>query len=248
MYIKHNKLSLTYPDSQIIWRYMDFANFESLIKDESLFFCRADKFDDKWEGIFPKKMIERFELKKKQFLSDEGDKFSHCDWHIKKEARSHLINCWHANNNESFAMWKIYTKDNHPSIAIQSTLGRLKDCLEANSERIWIGEVEYIDFREWEPTNRFFNADIPNTLVTFFLKWHYFQFENEIRAVINKAFIEHQAEKGILVKVNICNLIECIYMSQDCKKEDELRIDAILREKNLSFPKKKSDLGESLYM
>jgi hypothetical protein len=145
-------------------------------------------------------------------------------------------------------MWKIYTKNNQPSIAIQSTLGRLKECFNVNSERIWIGEVEYIDFREWEPKNRFFNAGIPNTLKTFFLKWHYFKYENEIRAVINKAFKEHQAKTGILVKVNICKLIECIYLSPDCKKEDEEHVDAILKEKNFHFLKKKSDLGESLYM
>ena len=85
-------------------------------------------------------------------------------------------------------------------IAIQSTIGRLKRSFNANDERIWIGDVEYIDFREWEPGNRFFNVNTPNTLNTFFLKWHYFKYENEIRAVINKAYNKHRAEKGILVK------------------------------------------------
>jgi hypothetical protein len=224
---------------------MNFDKFMSLIENECLFFCRADKYDDKWEGKFPKKMIEKFELDKKEFPSEDGSKFSHCDWQIKKEARSHLINCWHANDNESFAMWKIYAENN---IAIQSTLGRLKECFNVNSERIWIGDVEYINFREWEPKNRFFNGDVPNTLKTFFMKWHYFTYENEIRAIINKAFDEHQAEKGISVKVNICKLIESIYLSPGCKKEDEEHIDTILKEKNFYSLKKKSDLGESLYM
>jgi len=239
---------LNYSDSQIIWRYMNFDKFESLIKNESLFFCRADKFEDKWEGIFPKKMIEKFELDKKQIPSDDGNTYSFCEWQIKKEARSHLINCWHANDNESFAMWKIYTENNQTSIAIQSTLGRLKNSLNANNERIWIGEVEYIDFRNWLPQNHIFNVGQPNALNSFFLKWHYFQFENEIRAVINKAFSKHQAEKGILVNVDICSLIENVYLSAECSKKDEERIDTILSEKNLSFPKCKSDLGISLYM
>ncbi len=166
---------------------------------------------------------------------------------LQKEARSHLINCWHVNENESFAMWKIYTKDS-PSIAIQSTIGRLKRCFDVNSERIWIGEVEYIDFREWEPKNRFFNADTPNTLKTFFLKWHYFQYENEIRAVINKAYINHKSETGILVSISLNELIECIYLSPDTDQENEKKVKDLLEKYNYSFPIKKSDLGMRLYM
>jgi hypothetical protein len=60
MYTEHSKLFLRYDDSQRIWRYMTYERFKSLIQNEALFFCRADKFDDKWEGVFPIKMIENF--------------------------------------------------------------------------------------------------------------------------------------------------------------------------------------------
>lgn len=227
---------------------MSFDKFDRLISKESLFFCRADKFDDKWEGVFPIKMIQKFELDKKQIPSSDGNTYTHCEWQIKKEARSHLINCWHANKNESFAMWKIYAEDKQPSIAIQSTLGRLKNSLNANEERVWIGEVEYIDFREWEPENYIFNVDTPNTLKSFFLKWHYFEYENEIRAVINKAYMKHKQEKGIFVRVDLNELIECIHLSSDFSIEDEKKIDTILVDNDYDFPKCKSALGVSLYM
>jgi hypothetical protein len=227
---------------------MSFDKFDRLISKESLFFCRADKFDDKWEGVFPIKMIQKFELDKEQIPSSDGNTYTHCEWQIKKEARSHLINCWHANKNESFAMWKIYAEDKQPSITIQSTLGRLKNSLNANKERVWIGEVEYIDFREWEPENYIFNVDTPNTLKSFFLKWHYFEYENEIRAVINKAYMKHKQEKGIFVRVDLNELIECIYLSSDFSIEDEKKIDTILVDNDYDFPKCKSDLGVSLYM
>ena len=226
---------------------MDFGKFDSLISNKSLFFCRADKFDDKWEGIFPVKMIQKFELDSKQFPSIDGNMYTLCQWQIQKEARSHLINCWHVNENESFAMWKIYTKDS-PSIAIQSTIGRLKLSFAVNSERIWIGEVEYIDFREWEPKNRFFNGDIPNTLKAFFLKWHYFKYENEIRAVINKAYSNHKKEIGISVSVNLNELIERIYLSPDADQEYEKKVKDLLGKHNYSFPIERSVLGMRLYM
>jgi hypothetical protein len=248
MYIKHSQLPLKYADSQKIWRYMKYKRFESLVHNESLFFCRADKFNDKWEGIFPVKMIEKFELDTRSFPSDDGTTYTRLQWHVQKEARSHLVNCWHVDDTESFAMWKIYCGDRPRSIAIQSTIGRLKRSFNANDERIWIGDVEYIDFREWEPDNRFFNVNTPNTLKAFFLKWHYFKYENEIRAVINKAYNKHRAEKGILVKIDLTELIDCIYVSQASSHEDEQAIKAILDEHGYSFPICRSDLGVSLYM
>ena len=248
MYVNHSQLNLNYSDSDKIWRYIDFNKFEKLISTSSLFFCRADKFDDKWESVFPIKMIQKFELDKTAYPSSDGKTYTSCEWQIQKEARSHLISCWHANKNESFAMWKIYSKRNEPSIAIQSTIGRLKLSFNMTEERIWIGEVEYIDFRDWEPENRFFNVSTPNTLKAFFLKWNYFAYENEIRAIINKSYQKHMSEKGILVEVNLNELIENIYLSSDSNQEDEKKISDLIEKYSYSFPIQKSDLGMRLYM
>lgn len=249
MYADHSQLSLRYDDSQKIWRYMDYEKFECLVHNDSLFFCRADKFpDDKWEGIFPIRMIEKFGLDTESTPSIDGNTYTRLEWHIQKEARSHLVNCWHVDDTESFAMWKIYGGDHPRSVAIQSTIGRLKRSFNTNNERIWIGEVEYIDFREWEPDNRFFNVNTPNTLKTFFLKWHYFKYENEIRAMINKAYNKHRAEKGILVKIDLRELIDCIYVSPASSCEEEQVVKDILIKHGYSFPICRSDLGVSLYM
>jgi hypothetical protein len=248
MYTEHSKLPLKYPDSQKIWRYMSFNRFKSLINEESLFFCRADKFDDKWEGIFPLKMIEKFGLDKPSFPSDDGNKYNHCEWHIQKEARSHLINCWHVNDFESIAMWKIYGGKRQDAIAIQSTIGRLKKSFNANDERIWIGEVEYIDFRDWEPKNRFFNSGVPNTLKTFLLKWNYFEYENEIRAVLNKAYNDHKSKKGVFIKVDLSELIDQIYLSDTTKPRLEKKLNKFITKNGYSFPVYRSDLGINIYM
>ena len=248
VYTEHSKLILNYPDSQKIWRYMPPVRFKSLIHDGALFFCRADKFCDKWEGIFPMKMIEKFELDKHSFSSDDGGAYTPCEWHIQKESRSHLISCWHANDSESMAMWKIYGGKRGDAVAIQSTIGRLKKSLNANGERIWIGEVEYIDFRDWEPKNRSFNFNEPNTLKTFFLKWNYFKYENEIRAIINKAYSEHKSNKGLLIKVDIPELFEKVYVSSTANPKLEKKLSNFLKRSGYSFPVCRSDLGINIYM
>ena len=37
-----------------VWRYMDFTKLVSLIDSLRLYFTRADKFEDPFEGSFPK--------------------------------------------------------------------------------------------------------------------------------------------------------------------------------------------------
>lgn len=39
----------------VIWRYMSLQKFKFMIKNKALFFCRADKFSDPFEGTLPKK-------------------------------------------------------------------------------------------------------------------------------------------------------------------------------------------------
>ena len=79
MYKNHSRLSLEYPDSTKIWRYMDFTKFVNLLYTESLFFCRVDRLEDKWEGTFPKKMIDKFSLNKKNIKSADGNVYSWCE-------------------------------------------------------------------------------------------------------------------------------------------------------------------------
>ena len=209
MYINHSCLPLNHSDSKKIWRYMDFAKFVNLLDTESLFFCRADGFEDEWEGTFPKGTIDKYNLNKKFIKSNDGNKYSLCEWQNKKEVRSHLINCWHVNDYESDAMWKLYSS-NRQSIAIQSTIGRLKRCFKKTAERIWIGEVEYGDFKILKPNNRVFNMGEPNILKTFFLKRKEFEHEKEIRAITNIAYNRHKQEKGILVDIDLNELVETI--------------------------------------
>jgi len=183
-----------------------------------------------------------------QFPSDVGNTYTECQWQIQKEAPSHLINCWHVNKNENYVMWKVYSKSNEASIVVQSTIGRLKKSFDVNTERIWIGEVEYIDFSEYEPNNRVFNFGAPNTLKAFFLKWNYFKYENEIRAVINKSVGKHKSKTGILVKVDLNELLEDVVLSPDSDEADLNLIKELKEKYNYSFPVRKSNLGMKLYM
>ena len=65
--------------------------------------------------------------------------------------KQYFINCWHMNDHENFAMWKIYSEPF--GVCIQSTYSSLIDyfCDPEYSfyknTKIYAGEVKYID---WE--------------------------------------------------------------------------------------------------
>jgi len=252
MYKKHSKLEISNPDTSAIWRYMNFDKFYNMIEDASLFFCRADKLGEKWEGILPKEMIKKFGLKEKKIISSNGNKYNLIEWHKSKELRSHLINCWHVNNDESYEMWKTYTSKNNSistkSIAIQSTISRLKNSFHKTVERIYIGEVKYIDHNILEPKNRFFNIGRPNTLEVFFLKRKEFKQEQELRAVINQAFANHKSEIGINVKCDLNRLIVKIVLSPTSNEALLINVEKIIRRFGYKFKIIKSELLKNPYM
>jgi hypothetical protein len=181
-----------------IWRYMDFTKYVSLLEDESLFFCRGDFFEDPFEGSYTKL--------NKEIAAIEWGILSVGTSDIYKRIRQWtLINCWHMNEHESAAMWRLYAKTNE-AICIQSTYERLRQCLD---ERTYIGEVKYIDY----------NTDaIPeyDSVSAFLHKRKSFEHEREVRAIIQELptrenYDAAPPDSGVSKKVNLDQLIEAIY-------------------------------------
>lgn len=56
MYKEHPVFQQPNNENIKIWRYMDFTKFMSLLDTKKLFFTRADKFEDPFEGSWPKKI------------------------------------------------------------------------------------------------------------------------------------------------------------------------------------------------
>ena len=201
---------------QKIWRYMDFTKFVELLNSSSLYFSRADQFEDIFEGSVPKisaevrnrQMLDLIEKKKllpkytPDFWEDYGIK-------TKKE---YAINCWHMNDFESAAMWKLYLKSNE-GIAIQSDYSKLVASLNPSELLIFIGTVNYIDYEKDK-------IDLTNGLSPYIHKRKSFSHENELRAIIwqiaaaNKDKLD-LSNGGINVKVDLQTLIENVYVSPD---------------------------------
>ena len=168
-------------DDALVWRYMDVAKLLSLLDSQSLFFPSLPHLDDPFEGYLPLPTLEEYREHKiyeeayADVKPEDVNDLYELDKSSAKESRHQIfVNCWHANEHESAAMWSLYLSQAE-GVAVQSTVGRLKACFDATDKTILIGNIEYIDYAETGVPNNVFCRAI--------LKRKSFEHEREIRAV-----------------------------------------------------------------
>ena len=181
-------------DNDTLWRYMSFEKLVNILVTGSLFFSRADKYDDKFEGYIPESIIVSYESAGIRIDPNSFRPYIMC-------------NCWHKGKEESMGMWDKYHLRNS-GIAIKTTLGNLKNSLP-DEPNMFIGKVEYI-----ENHNQIEMPEDPSiaSLVYFpyFYKRKPFEYEHEVRAVIDvEPFLHSDPYKfGVPLKVNLKTLID----------------------------------------
>ncbi len=190
-----------------VWRYMDFTKFVSLIDRKALYFARADLFGDAFEGAMPRHNYRYYSLLEVNPYTPERIKELS---EIREQVRKNVfMNCWHMNERESAAMWKLYARSNE-AIAIQTTFQRLNTCMPAKT---YLGTVHYIDYeKDFVPED--------NLLRPFMYKRKSFEHEREVRAVIHispddpESYVGYAVEEiGRTVPVKLNDLIEVVYVA-----------------------------------
>lgn len=182
-----------------IWRYVDFPKFVSMLETRSLYFTRADNLLklDPYEGHF-----DEFRILQK--YKKYPDTYKKMEDHARNEFPKNLfVNCWHMNENESDAMWKVYAS-NDKGIAIQSSLWNLIHSSKNSPEKIRAGKVEYIDHEKQITSFKDLHQ-------RFLLKGISYKHENEIRLLVFKP--SQGGKLGMNIFVDLTALIEKIYIS-----------------------------------
>lgn len=131
----------------MLWRYMDLAKFLDLLERKTLFFARADKLGDPFEGAsgvadregewdnfyldFFRNAVRNppegsqapseadVEANARRLLSQIRDG-------AEADRKSTFVSCWHANTGESEALWRLYCPAGSTGIAVQTTAERLR--------------------------------------------------------------------------------------------------------------------------
>lgn len=229
-------------DPQVpIWRYMDLTKYVAMLETQALFFARGDLLGDPFEGSISRANFAlRPEIYKDAKIPEEV-------WRQLSEFTEKIrfwtfVNCWHMNEHESAAMWRMYTATNQ-AIAIRSTYKKLCDALPTEA---FVGVVKYIDYAtEWLPEG--------NSLWPYVHKRRSFEQERELRAVIQQLptsggkldLSKPPSEAGRLVPVPLAALIEEIAVAPTAPLWFRELVQAVTRRYGHSFVVRQSVLDDS---
>ena len=184
------------PIDSRLWRYMNFAKFVSLLEIRQLFFTRADKLEDAYEGAWSEATLRQLDS-----LMEYGDDQERRDpitgnrlaseketarlWkqiilgHTQQERRYTLINCWREGEHESEAMWNQSPRHGERyDLAIKSDFKSLVHSFPSGSRLPdMVARVEYIPYQ---------TTGMPLSLAAPYLhKRIEFQDEREVRAIMS---------------------------------------------------------------
>jgi hypothetical protein len=224
---------------------MDFTKFVSLLDARALFFSRADLLSDAWEGAHT---VENLRRRPALFgISEERDakEMQHLSQFYRALRVHTFVSCWHLNDVESTAMWKLYVSHNR-GVAVQSTFQRLVDSFQGDENSMFsafVGKIRYLDYERQAFSDG-------NTFVPFLHKRSSFEHEHELRAIIQPISPgsgppteSNPFADGILVDVDLKTLIERVYVAPTSEAWFAALVEKIARKYGLEVPIEHSDLA-----
>ena len=212
---------------------MDFWKFLNLLETKSLWFSNAVGMGDNHEGRFSHFVLSQMVEQDKQRGNKMNENINdYLESNLRLET---LISSWRYAERESFAMWKMYSKEK-TGIAIKTDLESLKKSFDATKRDIYIGEILYINENDYYYTTG-------NLYFPFLTKLDYYSFENEIRCITSCNNEEEKTSKLVEIDTNI--LIKEVYISPNTKPEFKKLLEIIKREYSLDFEIKFSEVNDS---
>ena len=182
---RDNKLK----DRAPLRRYLDLAKYIDLLRTSSLYFCRADRFSDKFEGVFTSGIRKKINEEHTQ-----GSRIESADNIYQRSRMGTFVNCWTFGKTDNMALWQLYGGASN-SVAINTTFQRLDDICRSWDKKIQIEKVRYIDHFE--------NPNMIIETYTDSLKYKHkaYEFEREIRIMLPQQDNWESNPEGMLRKV-----------------------------------------------
>ena len=209
-----------------LWRYMDLAQLLVILDRQELFFPSIATLaeSDPYEG---EPILSKIQAAREKG-AEELRRFR-----LQVEVFKHLnfFSCWHMNDSESDAMWKLYVKGS-AGVAIRSTVSRVMGSFDKASDTVYMSEVRYAD------PDKLISPDTSILGVSdYIFKRSAFQHEKELRLGTNwcdarMEFFDDQgrlkisgpgitvdqiltspARKGVYIAVDVAKLVETVVVS-----------------------------------
>jgi hypothetical protein len=191
--------------SDPLWRYMDLMKFVAMLVKKGLYLARVNRLGDAYEGWVPELSEGQYEGFAKDWLMEKDRKLKA---ESKKAIERFFVSCWHSNDDESDAMWKLYDKGG-AGVAVRTTVRSLKQSLAVATEKLHVFHVRY--------TGDGKNARRNSMLDACLTKRTPFKHEKEVRVILEEPETsgreDEEKERGFYVKCDTAKLIEKVYLA-----------------------------------
>ncbi len=208
------KVGKSMTDDDVLWRYIPLEGLINMLDSQSLHFSPLETYQntDPFEGYLPKVAMDAMaaiSLKyQQQNLKSIDDLEKHIGAHrasdkiaqlretggqfqrdmgsaFKKIAKCVTVNCWHRNQHESEAMWRLYS---HSGVAIRTTVSAMRAALLMNKQShvVHLGAIKYLDFAN--------NSLKPSDCVTE---------DGQLVGMVKRIAYSHENEIRLLIAGNI---------------------------------------------
>jgi hypothetical protein len=118
---------------------MDFTKFVSMLENGGFYLPMVAKLDDPFEGSYARGNEPLRPLVYRHIKNE----FGLTAGEMVQRLRSFVAaSCWHSNDQESAAMWKLYAKTNE-AVCVQTTFRKLRDAMGSAAR---VGVVRYVDY------------------------------------------------------------------------------------------------------
>lgn len=246
MYSEHP--SFPQPDAidTPLWRYMDFTKLLSLLDTQHLYFPRADKLGDPFEGSWPRRNVAGRNSVPSEIPKEAVKGYQRAMQRLGETSKAWTtyvaVSCWHLSEHESAAMWNLYLSSND-GVAVRSTYSNFRRCF-TGEESVFIGKVKYIDYEQDVIQSL-------NMLSPYAHKRKSFEHEREVRAVTlnypdfsdpehgGQPLIDH----GVAIPVNIQRLVTDIYVSPTSPEWFRELVQSVVQRYGFDFPVIQSDMA-----
>jgi hypothetical protein len=160
--------------SNILRRHLDLSKFIDLLRTSTLYFRRADKFFDRFEGALTPSI--RSLLNNPIIGGPDGED---ADAYYRHAREGGFVSCWSLGAKDNMALWQLYGGAKS-SIALTTTVSKLHAAAATWSDITSIHKVRYIDhFRN------------PAMVVGGYIdvlecKHEAYSFEKEVRVIVSR--------------------------------------------------------------
>jgi hypothetical protein len=204
MHIDHPAFVNPKDNKTKLWRYIEIQKYMHLVESSMLYFCRADLYrkEDPFEGTFPK-------IEYEYSIKHSGEVETKNLYRI--TSMDTFLSCWHLNNEESLAMWKLYSQMDK-GVAIQTDIKNFKEAFSLTNKKIFSGVVQYINYE----TDTYYTPSkhpyyLANAFTAYIHKRKIFEYENEYRAICTDP--NGKDKLGFGVEVDLTKLIQRVLVA-----------------------------------